>query len=419
MANPFTTPTISNYNTSPPSDDGSATAANEITWAKHKTKLADPVKTFVDSVSTNITTAFTRIFPFQTGAITATYTLQASDRGKMLTCSNTFTLTLLPAATAAANFVFGVKNTGSGTITIDGDGSETIDGATTLALDTQYEAVELICDGSNWHVVSNKEPTATLPRNYIGGLNTSTGTDTDHDIDIAVGEARDATNAVDMVLASTLTKQIDAAWAVGTNAGGLDGTESVGGTPDASTMYYVWLIKRSDTGVVDALFSESATVPTMPTDYDYKRLIGAVLTDGSANIIGFTQVGDYFRYTGDVVQDVSDNTITSLTYETGTLSVPPSSLAHIYAGLGNATTTNADARVFIRTKDAADDTAVDNEAFFRVGGDAGTDVLYASGIGDVLVNSSSQIEYTAFEGSGIVTVTIKTFGFTMFTRRDP
>lgn len=127
-----------------------------------------------------------------------------------------------------------------------------------------------------------------LPRMWISGLTYALAADTDHDITIAAGECRDATNAHNLILASALTKRIDAAWAVGTNQGGLDGSESVAGTPDADTWYYVWLIKRSDTGAVDALFSESASAPTMPADYDFKRLVGAVRTDGSANIVAFT-----------------------------------------------------------------------------------------------------------------------------------
>jgi hypothetical protein len=109
----------------------------------------------------------------------------------------------------------------------------------------------------------------------------------DHDITISAGGAMSSDNAYWLDLSSAITKRIDAAWAVGTNQGGLDGSESVAGTPDASTWYYIWLIARSDTGVVDALFSESSSSPTMPTNYDFKRLIGAVRTDGSANIVAF------------------------------------------------------------------------------------------------------------------------------------
>ena len=47
-----------------------------------------------------------------------------------------------------------IKNTGSGTIVIDGSGSQTIDGSTTVSISNQYNALELISDGSNWHIIS-------------------------------------------------------------------------------------------------------------------------------------------------------------------------------------------------------------------------------------------------------------------------
>jgi hypothetical protein len=130
-----------------------------------------------------------------------------------------------------------------------------------------------------------------LPRSYLAGLGTSNGTDTDHDIDIAAGECFDNSTSESMVLSSAITKQIDAAWAVGTGTGGLDT-----GTVAANTWYYVWSIKRTDTGVVDALFSTSSSSPTMPTNYTVKRRIGAVLTNSSANILGFQQEGDEFLW---------------------------------------------------------------------------------------------------------------------------
>jgi hypothetical protein len=136
-------------------------------------------------------------------------------------------------------------------------------------------------------VIANAVADASLPRMWISGLVPSQAADTSHDTTISEGECRDSTNAENLILASAITKRIDAAWAVGTDQGGLDGSESVDGTPDANTWYHIWLIKRSDTGVVDALYSESSSDPTMPTNYDYKRLIGSVLTDGSANIIAY------------------------------------------------------------------------------------------------------------------------------------
>jgi hypothetical protein len=155
-----------------------------------------------------------------------------------------------------------------------------------------------------------------VPRGYIDGFVLSNAADTEHDITVAAGVATDSTNADSMVLASAITKRIDAGWAVGDANGGLD-TGAVGN----ATWYHVWLIKRSDTGVVDALFSTSVSAPTMPANYDYKRRIGSVLTDGSANIIGFTQMGDQFLW-NVVSQDVNASSIGSAAGTLFTISTP-------------------------------------------------------------------------------------------------
>jgi hypothetical protein len=124
-------------------------------------------------------------------------------------------------------------------------------------------------------------------RGHLGGLTLSNGTDATNDIDIAVGSAAADDQSALLVLSSALTKQLDAAWAVGTNQGGLD-TGSI-----ANDVYHVFLIRRSDTGVVDALFSASASSPTMPANYDQKRRIGSFERTGGA-IRLFTQRGDEF-----------------------------------------------------------------------------------------------------------------------------
>jgi hypothetical protein len=254
---------------------------------------------------------------------------------------------------------------------------------------------------------------APLPMNYIAGLITSNnGSDALHDIDIAVGVARDNTDVENMRLTSILTKQIDAVWAVGTNQGGLDT-----GAVAAFTIYAIWLIKRSDTGVVDVLLSTSFTAPTMPTNYDRKRLIGAVRTDVSADILPYLQVGDYFRYLS-FSTEISDGTITDATYEDGTLLVPPRSLAHIYAAITNFTSTAAvDGKLWIRTKGATDPSTGSSNAFMIMLTASDFDNLSRSGF--VLVDSASQIQYAAAETTGSATVNITSLGFRMLTRRDP
>lgn len=152
-----------------------------------------------------------------------------------------------------------------------------------------------------------------LPLGYKSGLILSNNTtDATNDIDIAVGKCRDSTDADDIVLASAITKRLDASWTVGTNQGGLD-TGSI-----ANTTYHVWIIKRSDTGVVDVLFSTSATAPTMPTDYDYKRRIGSIVRLSGA-IKAFVQDGNHFSWATPVGDVNSVNPGTSAVTRTLTL----------------------------------------------------------------------------------------------------
>lgn len=89
-------------------------------------------------------------------AKSGTYTVVApDDRGTLFACSGTWSLGLPAAATAGAGFAIGVRNTGSGTITIDPNLSETIDGATTLALSAAQSAL-VVCTGSAWLTVGSQ-----------------------------------------------------------------------------------------------------------------------------------------------------------------------------------------------------------------------------------------------------------------------
>lgn len=56
--NPYTSVTITGYNSSPPSDDGAQTEANKIKWSTQKTKLSDPLNTGLTNVNANTLSAF-------------------------------------------------------------------------------------------------------------------------------------------------------------------------------------------------------------------------------------------------------------------------------------------------------------------------------------------------------------------------
>lgn len=113
-------------------------------------------------------------------------------------------------------------------------------------------------------------PTMAQIKGFISGLTYANNAgDPTNDIDIAAGAAIDTTGADVMVLASTLTKQLDAAWAVGNNQGGI-----LSGAA-ANVDYNIWQIKRVDTQVVDVGFETTANAtPTLPANYTLYRKIG-------------------------------------------------------------------------------------------------------------------------------------------------
>jgi hypothetical protein len=130
---------------------------------------------------------------------------------------------------------------------------------------------------------------SSLIRSVLAGLTLSTA-GASSTMSIAAGQAADSTNAALMNLAAT--SKTTAAWAVGAAAGGLDT-----GAIANSTWYHFHVIRRPDTGVVDVLFSLSATAPTLPANYTQFRRIGSGKTNGSAQWIGFSQKGDTFLWT--------------------------------------------------------------------------------------------------------------------------
>lgn len=85
-------------------------------------------------------------------AKSANYTVLASDFLQMFKCSGTFTLSLTAAATLLDGFMFYVKNTGSGVITIDPNSTEQIDAATTIAVNPN-EGCIVFCDGSAFFTI--------------------------------------------------------------------------------------------------------------------------------------------------------------------------------------------------------------------------------------------------------------------------
>lgn len=85
-------------------------------------------------------------------------TLSKDHIGKIIECGNTGAVTFtLPAASTVINgsYTFVKTTTDAFAITLDGNGSETINGSTTNAeMDAQWDTITVHTDGSNWKITA-------------------------------------------------------------------------------------------------------------------------------------------------------------------------------------------------------------------------------------------------------------------------
>ena len=85
----------------------------------------------------------------------AAYTATTSDN-KILVDATGGSITIsLPAASDNSELEYVIKRLDSspGSVIIDADGAETIDGEQTLELNSQYSYVTIVCDGTEWHII--------------------------------------------------------------------------------------------------------------------------------------------------------------------------------------------------------------------------------------------------------------------------
>ena len=241
----------------------------------------------------------------------------------------------------------------------------------------------------------------------LTGLTISNGTDAVNDIDIAAGAATSAEATVAtrmlMVNTATLTKQLDAAWAVGTNQGGLDTGAA------ANTTYHTHLIMRPDTGVVDALFSLSPTAPTMPTNYTKSRRIGSFLRVGGT-ILAFSQQGDEFLLKASILDVNAANPGTGAVSRT--LSVPVGIVVWAYINAQLAAG-SADNGLYVSSLDVNDETpSLTAAPLVSVGesdsGDFGTRI---TGVMFMRTNTAAQIRTRIIASAAGDTVRIATLGW--------
>lgn len=162
-------------------------------------------------------------------AKTGAYTVVASDNGSIINCtSGTFTVSLTAAATLGAGFNCWVWNTSTSavtdSITIDPNGSETIDGKTTLVL-RRGEGCQIVCNGTNWDTGDKK-----VMRGYAENLHpATTRPDASGGSSVALVDGAIASGSYSLAMGGGATASATSSTAIGRNSSS-SGSQAVTGS---------------------------------------------------------------------------------------------------------------------------------------------------------------------------------------------
>jgi hypothetical protein len=246
-------------------------ATNSLT-AETAPAMNDLVPIYDASVAANRKMTLANVLKLVIATKITTYVVTATDDLILADAtSGAFTITL-PTAVGITGRTYKFKKTDStfSQVTIDGDGTETIDGAANTTLATQNESVELVSDGANWQIVRRFIPSVATAFTPTGAWSTNTtytgfwkrfGDSIEIDVKVALaGAPTSATLTVN--LPSGLT--IDTAKMVGT----LSGTNALGICDildSASAVYHGTPVYNNTTSVL-LRSSVSSTASTTYAD---------------------------------------------------------------------------------------------------------------------------------------------------------
>ncbi len=111
-------------------------------------------------ISKRVNFLLTRVIELKIETVTGDTTLDDTHSMVLVDASGNVTITL-PAAASVFDSITGIGkiyrikkiDADADTVTIDGDGSETIDGGATAVLTVQYESITLQSTGSEWVIL--------------------------------------------------------------------------------------------------------------------------------------------------------------------------------------------------------------------------------------------------------------------------
>lgn len=257
---------------------------------------------------------------------------------------------------------------------------------------------EMRYDGTNWRLLDRSIVplvSGLFPAGYIYGYHIENGTDSDHDINFGAGFCASQAATLNLNSVSTVTKQIDATWAAGNNAGGRPAAVALSG----NTWYRLFVIGGAsaaidfgfDTSITASNLLSAATIAT-GNSYTHYRQIGWVVTDVSQNILPFYHdAEDYSRiYWSTPISSASGTGPTHDTRILYSVTAPPFTNAILSARIRGNSSNLRDYIVDINCPDHFDlQPSLSN--FVLHASNNGSGNCNSSGILQVLTNSSSQI----------------------------
>ena len=221
---------------------------------------------------------------------------------------------------------------------------------------------------------------------FVDGLVISNNSgDAAHDIDVSSGKIMASTGQLALELLTTITKQIDNTFAVGTNLGGFSDQSTLSN----STWYRIFLIEKVD-GTSDVIFAADESDALNDTvvaaaNFIYARRIGWFFSDSSSNIEAWVD-GGFRKYAFDDQATLSFSA--SITEVIVTAQVPPNQLGDLIYSLRTSSATGTQG--LINQTNQPNNTVNDGNHSISVEGD-GTDFGHNT-IGVLLkVDSSSQV----------------------------
>lgn len=239
-------------------------------------------------------------------------------------------------------------------------------------------------------------PMTGMGLRWFTGLAPTNDTDADHDVSVGAGAIMDATEAVVLVLPSTMVKRIDATWASGTGNGGLSDQDSLSNNMQLN----MYLMAKAD-GTTDLIFATSnanalADTAAAAAGYIYARRIHSFFLDGSKNILPWYPNGNrQFLY--DVMLD-SGASISSGTRADVTVKVPVSQKGIFHYKISH---NSANAIYGIMTAKSQTDTTPTASVNHVQLGDTSSTPGFDSNIVEIRVNGSRVVSHREVSASYI------------------